>query len=188
MRRVNKLLHAVILSVGVAVFYGSASLLAGENQLSESGDSNGFYPKKFERSYVMQISGSPTEACALMADRSKGELLFDGFDGGKTGEIYYSNAHNHRSWTLVVMNDMEGGFYSELRSLPDEKEFLLMDVQCVKGASGGTSMTVRWRLTGIDDEGNEAIQTYFDKGMFEQRFTRAESRINDKLARQKGKQ
>ncbi len=188
MRRVKTMLNAVFFLVGAVALFGSASLLAGENQHSESGKSNGFYPRKFERSYVMQINGSPTEACALMANRSKGELLFDGFDGGKTGEIYYSNAHNHRSWTLVVMNDVEGGFYSELWSLPDEKEFLLMDVQCVKDASDGTSMTVRWRLTGIDDEGNEAIQTYFDKGMFEQRFARAESRINEILARQKGKE
>ena len=188
MRRVRTMLNAVFFLVGAVALIGSASLLAGENRHSESGDFNGFYPRKFERSYVMQIKGSPTEACALMANRSKGELLFNGFDGGKTGEIYYSNAHNHRSWTLVVMNDVEGGFYSELWSVPDEKEFLLMDVQCVKDASGGTSMTVRWRLTGIDDEGNEAIKTYFDKGMFEQRFARAESRMNDIFARQKGKE
>jgi hypothetical protein len=179
--------NAIVLSVGAVALWSSASLLAGANQHSESGDSNGFYPKKFERSYVMQISGSPTEACGLMADRSKGELLFDGFDGGKSGEVYYSNAHNNRSWTLVVMNDVEGGFYSELWSMPDEKEFLLMDVQCVEVTSGDTSVTVRWRLTGIDNEGNEAIQTYFDKGLFEQRFARTESRMNDILARQKGK-
>jgi len=84
------------------------------------------------------------------------------------------------------MDDVEGGFYSELWSLPDEKEFLLMDVQCIEDASGGTTMTVRWRLTGIDNEGNEAIQAYFDNGRFEQRFARAESQINDILARQKG--
>lgn len=188
MMRLIEMFGNVSISVGVVVLCGATPLFAGQNQHSESRDSNDFYPKKFERSYVMQISGSPTESCALMADRSKGELLFGGFGGGKTGEIYYSNAHNNRSWTLVVKNDVEGGFYSELWSLPDEKEFLLMDVQCVKGASGGTRMTVRWRLTGIDDEGNEAIQAYFDKGMFEQRFARAESQINDILAGSKGKE
>lgn len=41
-------------------------------------------------------------------------------------------------------------------------EFMVEEIRCAPGFSGGTTMAVTWRVAGISNESNAAVQGFFD--------------------------
>jgi hypothetical protein len=67
--------------------------------------------------------------------------------------------------------------------IPDV-EFMIEEVRCQPGADGGTTLIVTWRVAGLSEDGNDAVQAFFDNhwdmrmGMIEETYKRLLAKKN----------
>ena len=80
-----------------------------------------------------------------------------------------------------------GDYSSQAMSLNNiyfiaDTEFMIEQVQCKVGKNGGTLVNVIWRVAGISEESNQAVQGFFDQN-WDARMQRLEDTYRTRLTR-----
>ena len=88
------------------------------------------------------------------------------------------------AWDVIADYD-PGGWTMRRVHFEPGTELLVEDVQLASGPEGGTIATIGWRVVGLSEDGNAAVQRFMDDH-FEQSMRRLERNINIALSEKRG--
>ena len=136
-----------------------------------------FKPDLIERSHSVQIDADPDEVFKLLApgqakkwSQSKHNFdkqkLFSGTNGEIAGHTLLLTGDHGQIWSVVAEYNREDRLLRKINIYPGI-EFLINEMRCDSNPRGGTTLTVTWKVTGMTNDGNEAVRNFMDSGMFE---------------------
>lgn len=115
------------------------------------------------------------------------EVAFRGRDGSLSGSMMRTihRVGDHAdAWDVIADFDQDAWTMRRVHFEPDT-ELLMEDVQLASGPDGGTIATISWRVVGLSEHGNAAVQRFMEDH-FEESMQRLERDINTALSEKRG--
>lgn len=156
-----------------------------------------FEPVRIEREAELSLEGSPDEVFYLFSPEGRRqlasaavlqeELVFSGRRGTPVGamiRVTHPELGPGESWDVVTDYDPETRTM-RLVHLEGNVELLMEEVHVVPGAHGGSIAKINWRVVGLSEAGNRAVQRFMDNH-FDEQASSLEAEINAFLREQAG--
>ena len=156
-----------------------------------------FEPLQIERQARLTLHGVPEEVLPLLSPEGRHQLagpravdqqvVFRGRDGSLSGSVMRTihQAGDHAdAWDVIADFDQDTWTIRRVHFEPGT-ELLVEDVQLAFGPDGGTVATISWRVVGLSEHGNAAVQRFMDDH-FEKSMQRLERDINTALSEKRG--
>jgi hypothetical protein len=122
-----------------------------------------FLPLAIERRHTIEFSESPGKIFAMMnpADGNHWTPRTPKYVFGSPEEPSGAMWMMGDGWMVVAEYDPDAMYMKSVLYIPDI-EFMMEEVRCQPGPEGGTTAAVTWRVAGISEDGNDAVQGFFD--------------------------
>ena len=156
-----------------------------------------FEPLRIERHVRLILAGAPEEVLPLLSPEGRHQLagprpvdqevIFRGRDGSLSGSMMRTihRVGDHAdAWDVIADFDPDAWTMRRVHFEPGT-ELLVEDVQLASGPDGGTIATISWRVVGLSEHGNTAVQRFMDDH-FETSMQRLERDINTALSEKRG--
>ena len=158
---------------------------------------NSFEPLRIERQARLTLDGVPEEVLPLLSPEGRHQLagprpvdqevVFRGRDGSLSGSMMRTihRVGDHAdAWDVIADFDPDGWTMRRVHFEPGT-ELLMEDIQLASAPDGGTIATISWRVVGLSEHGNAAVQRFMDD-QFETSMQRLERDINAALSEKRG--
>ncbi len=78
----------------------------------------------------------------------------------------FRTTHGGRATTWIVVTYLPAEGYVSYARLAQDSNMGLVDVQCSAASGGGTEVSVRYTLTGLNAQGQEFVNEFLDPGHY----------------------
>lgn len=156
-----------------------------------------FEPLRIERQVQLRLHGAPEEILPLLSPEGRHrlagprpvdqEIVFRGLDDSLSGSMMrtvHREGGHADAWDVIAHVDQEARTMRRVHFEPGT-ELLVEDIRLDAGGNGGTVATINWRVVGLSERGNAAVQRFMDD-YFEASMERLEATINAFLEEGRG--
>ena len=156
-----------------------------------------FEPLRIERQARLSLDGVPADVLPLLSPEGRHrlagpravdqEVVFRGPDGGLSGSMLrtiHRGSDHADAWDVVADYDRDAWTMRRVHFEPGT-ELLMEDIRLASGPDGGTIATISWRVVGLSEHGNAAVQRFMDD-YFEASMERLQASINTVLSEKRG--
>lgn len=142
-----------------------------------------FEPLAIERRHTIEFTAPPDEIFELMnpADGNHWTASTPKYVFGSRLRPSGAMWAERDGWMAVADYDTHAMHMTTVLYIPDV-EFMIEQVRCEATPTGGTTVTITWRVAGISAEGNDAVQAFFDQH-WDMRMNMIETTYRDVLAK-----
>lgn len=153
-----------------------------------------FEPTRIERDVELNLNAPPEEVFELFslagrrrlagAHAMEMEVVFAGRDGesGTMSRTIHPGHEYDDAWDVIADYDREAMTMRRVHYEPGT-ELLVEEIALEPSAHGATRARINWRVVGLTEEGNQAVQTFMDNH-FDESMRNLEKGINDLLNRE----